>query len=353
MKFGIMFFSSQAYDNNKNTYHVVIEATKFADAHNFCCVWTPERHFDAFGGIFPNPSVMSSALAMITEKIQLRAGSLVSPLHDVIRITEEWAVVDNLSNGRVAISFGSGWNVNDFIFYPDRYNDRRALMFQQIDAIQGLWQGKSSLRKNTFDKEVELPVYPRPVQKTLPVWVTSSGNTATFTQAGSIGANELTHMIGQDIKALAKNIRFYRASLKENGFEAEKGIVSLMLHTFIGKDPEIVKNKVKAPFKEYLRSAVLLENKAAKGGGAISGGHQVSYEEMSETTMEELLDITFERYYTSAALLGTVETCKPLVQQLKGIGVDEIACLIDFGPDQEDVLEHLKYLDDLRASFAY
>jgi natural product biosynthesis luciferase-like monooxygenase protein len=191
------------------------------------------------------------------------------------------------------------------------------------------------------------------VQKTLPVWVTSSGNTATFTQAGSIGANVLTHMIGQDIKALAKNIRFYRASLKENGFEAEKGIVSLMLHTFIGKDPEIVKNKVKAPFKEYLRSAVLLENKAAKGGGAISGGHQVSYEEMSETTMEELLDITFERYYTSAALLGTVETCKPLVQQLKGIGVDEIACLIDFGPGEEDVLEHLKYLDDLRAAFAY
>ncbi|GHO70183.1 siderophore biosynthesis protein [Ktedonobacter sp. SOSP1-52] len=352
MKFGIMFFSSQPYDGNKNKYHVVIEAAQFADTHDFCCVWIPERHFDSFGGIFPNPSVMSSALAMITQRIQLRAGSLVSPLHDVLRIAEEWAVVDNLSNGRAAISFGSGWNVNDFVFYPDRYNDRRDLMFQQIDTVQRLWQGESCLRPNTFGKEVELSVYPKPVQKDLPIWVTSSGNPATFTQAGSIGANLLTHMIGQDIKALAKNIRFYRASLMENGFEAADRKVSLMLHTFIGKDRDAVKNKVQAPFKEYLRSAVRLENKAAKGGGAISGGHQVPYEETSGTTMEELLNITFEKYYTNAALLGTVETCKPLVQQLEGIGVDEIACLVDFGVDDDEVLAHLEYLNDLRMACA-
>ncbi|GCF09957.1 MupA/Atu3671 family FMN-dependent luciferase-like monooxygenase [Dictyobacter arantiisoli] len=351
MKFGIMFFSSQPYGDTSNKYHLVIEAAKFADTHDFCCIWTPERHFDAFGGIFPNPSVISSALAMITQKIQMRAGSLVSPLHDVVRIAEEWSVADNLSNGRVAISFGSGWNVNDFIFYPDHYDNRRAVMFQQIDTLQDLWEGKSFLRKNTFGKEIELSIYPRPIQKHLPIWVTSSGNTATFTQAGSIGANLLTHMIGQDIKTLAKNIRFYRASLRENGFEAEKGIVSLMIHTFVGDDPQAVKDKVKAPFKEYLRSAVLLENRAAAGGGAISGGHQVPYEEMSDVMMEELLEITFQKYYTSAALLGTVETCQPLVQQLQAIGVDEVACLIDFGLPDEDVLKHLTYLNELRLRY--
>lgn len=350
MKFGIMFFSSQPHDTHLSKYHLVIEATKFADTHDFCSVWTPERHFDAFGGIFPNPSVLSAALAMITHKVQIRAGSLVSPLHDVVRIAEDWAVVDNLSQGRAAISFGSGWNVNDFIFYPDRYPERRALMFQQIETIQGLWQGMSCRRINTFGKEVELSLYPQPIQKALPVWVTSSGNSATFTQAGSIGANLLTHMIGQDIKTLARNIRFYRASLRENGFAAEQGIVSLMLHTFLGEQQQAVKDKVQAPFKEYLRSAVLLENRAAAGGGAISGGHQVSYEEMSPETMEELLDITFEKYYTHASLLGTVETCQPLVQQLQAIGVDEIACLIDFGPGPEDVLAGLPYLDTLRAT---
>src|SRR5436309_14873877 len=109
MDFGIMFFANQSRHSISNTYHLLVEAAKFADAHNFCCIWTPERHFDEFGGIFPNPSILSAALAMITSKIQLRAGSLISPLHDVVRIAEEWSVVDNLSNGRIAISFGSGW----------------------------------------------------------------------------------------------------------------------------------------------------------------------------------------------------------------------------------------------------
>ena len=97
-----------------------------------------------------------------------------------------------------------------------------------------------------------------------------------------------------------------------------------------------------------LRSAVLLENKAAQGGGAISGGHKVPYQHLPAYMLEELLDITFERYYRSAALLGTPETCQLLPGQLSAIGVDDIACLIDFGPAEEDVLVGLSYLNDLR-----
>ena len=67
--------------------------------------------------------------------------------------------------------------------------------------------------------------------------------------------------------------------------------------------------------------------------------------------MEELLDITFDRYYSSAALLGTPESCKPLVMQLRAIGVDEIACLIDFGIPEEDVLRGLDNLNDFRLMF--
>src|SRR4029079_12523134 len=111
MDFGIMFFPSAARNEAERQYNLLIEATRYADEHGFCCVWTPERHFHEFGGLFPNPSVTSAALAMITRNVQLRAGSLISPLHNELRIAEEWSVVDNLSAGRVAISFGSGWNV--------------------------------------------------------------------------------------------------------------------------------------------------------------------------------------------------------------------------------------------------
>ena len=121
-----MFFAGSDRPGADDLYSLVRQAAQFADHAGFRAVWTPERHFHEFGGLFPNPWVLGAALAALTERVQIRAGSLISPLHDPIRIAEEWAVVDNLSNGRVAISFGAGWNADDFVFYPDRYAVREA-----------------------------------------------------------------------------------------------------------------------------------------------------------------------------------------------------------------------------------
>src|SRR5687768_9033755 len=169
MDFGIMFFSSSGDAGNGNKYRLLLEAAKFADQHAFCCVWTPERHFHPFGGLFPNPALTSAALSTITNHVQIRAGSLISPLHDPIRITEEWSVVDNLSAGRAAVSFGSGWNVNDFVFFPERYATRHATMYEQVQIVQRLWRGESLKKTNSLGKEIEISLYPKPVQAELPV----------------------------------------------------------------------------------------------------------------------------------------------------------------------------------------
>lgn len=350
MNFGIMFFSSVGQQPQRSKYRLVLEAAQFADRNDFVCVWTPERHFHEFGGSFPNPSVTSAALAMVTEKIQLRGGSVISPLHHSHRIAEEWSVVDNLSGGRVAIAFGSGWNVDDFIFFPDRYEQRHAVMYQQIEEIRHLWSGGNVRQKNSFGKELELALYPKPVQKHLPVWVTTSGNVETFKSAGAIGANILTHMIGQDLASLSDKIQQYRETRERNDFDPDTGLVTLMLHTFLGSDIETVKNKVRKPFRNYLKSAISLEQMAAHGGGAISGGHKIEPHEISEDVMEDLLDITFERYFETAALMGTVSSCRDFIWKLKSAGVDEIACLIDFLDDHEAIMEGLNPLSELRKS---
>lgn len=352
MDFGIMFFSSAAQQTQGDRYALLTAAAQYADAHGFCCVWTPERHFHEFGGLFPNPAVTSAALAMITKHVQLRAGSLISPLHDAIRIVEEWAVVDNLSAGRVALSFGSGWNVNDFLFFPERYTTRQATMYEQIKMVQRLWQGEPLVRPNSFGHEVSVRLYPKPVQPTLPLWITSSGNAETFASAGAIGANILTHLIGQDIETLARKIEHYRAARERNGFDPQQGKVSLMLHTYLGAATAAVRATVRQPFREYLRSAISLEETAALSGGVISGGHKIDPHNIPDHVREELLDLTFERYFQTAALMGTPADCQRLVWQLKNIGVNEIACLIDFIDDHEAVLASLKFVNELRASFS-
>jgi natural product biosynthesis luciferase-like monooxygenase protein len=352
MEFGIMFFASGGAGREAGKYRLLLEAARLADRGGLCAVWTPERHFHPFGGLFPNPAVLGAALATITERIQIRAGSLISPLHHTLRIAEEWSVVDNLSGGRVAVSFGSGWNVDDFLFFPERYAQRQAHMYGQIEQVRQLWRGEEIEETNSYGKPVRVSLYPRPIQADLPIWVTSSGNAETFASAGRCGANVLTHLIGQDLAALAGKIERYREALRESRGPEAGGKVSLMLHTFLGPDLQAVKAKVRGPFREYLRSAISLEQLAAEGGGVISGGHRIEAHRIAPGDMEDLLDLAFDRYFETGSLMGPPERCQRMVERLADAGVDEIACLIDFVDDAEAVLESLGYLGELSAAYA-
>ena len=107
-------------------YRLLIEGAKFFDENGFAAVWTPERHFHAFGGPYPNPAVTGAAVAAVTKHVKIRAGSCVVPLHHPVRIAEEWSVVDNLSNGRVEIAAASGWNPNDFVLQARESRQQQA-----------------------------------------------------------------------------------------------------------------------------------------------------------------------------------------------------------------------------------
>ncbi len=172
MDFSLFYFASADVGESADKYQLLIEGAKFADTHGFAAVWTPERHFYAFGGLYPNPSVTSAAVATVTERIQIRAGSVVLPLHDPLRVAEEWAVVDNLSHGRVGISFASGWQPNDFVFAPENYVNRKEVMRHGIETVRRLWRGERIRRRDGNGSEIEIGILPRPIQRELPIWVT-------------------------------------------------------------------------------------------------------------------------------------------------------------------------------------
>ncbi|HEX8184529.1 MAG TPA: MupA/Atu3671 family FMN-dependent luciferase-like monooxygenase, partial [Blastocatellia bacterium] len=217
MDFSLFYFASDDTKPNGDKYKLLLEGARFADRNGFSAIWTPERHFHAFGGIYPNPSVTSAAIASITERVQIRAGSVVLPLHDPIRVAEEWAVVDNISNGRVGISFASGWHANDFVLAPESYSNRKELMFSKIKTVQKLWKGEPVTFPDSHGNDVEIKTLPRPVQPELPTWITAAGNPETFQMAGEIGANVLTHLLGQSIDELAERISLYRSAWRQSG----------------------------------------------------------------------------------------------------------------------------------------
>ena len=163
MDFSLFYFASADDGESSDKYRLLIEGAKFADTHAFAAVWTPERHFYAFGGLYPNPSVTSAAIATVTERIQIRAGSVVLPLHDPLRVAEEWAVVDNLSHGRAAISFAAGWQPNDFVLAPQNYANRKEVMLGGIETVRRLWRGEKVRRHDGNGTEIEVSILPRPI----------------------------------------------------------------------------------------------------------------------------------------------------------------------------------------------
>lgn len=347
MKFGLMFFaSSEDAFIEDDKYHLVIESAKFADKQGFSSVWVPERHFTKFGSLYPNPAVLHAALARETQQIRLQAGSVVVPLHNPIRIAEEWAMVDNLSQGRIALSFASGWNPDDFAFFPDKYPNRHQEMYAGIETVQKLWRGESIRCQSGNGKPVDLRVYPTPVQKELPVWITAAGNPQTFSKAGELGANLLTHLLDQSIEELAEKIAVYRQGRANNGYDPQGGLVTVMLHTFVGEDMDIVREQVRIPYCEYLKSNIGLLK-----GLASSRNRDVDLSALSEKELDEFVNFLFERFASSRGLIGTPETCLNLLEQLDKIGVNEVACLLDFGPSADLILEHLPYLDQLKERY--
>src|SRR5215475_7360710 len=340
IKFSLYFFSDDGSSSESGKYSLLLEGAKFADRNGFCAVWTPERHFQRFGGLYPNPSVLGAALAIITENVKIRAGSVALPLHHPLRVAEEWSVVDNLSHGRVALSFASGWHPDDFVFAPAIYERRKDVMFDYIDRIKRLWAG-DAVEFDGIGGGVPLRIMPRPIQATLPVWITTAGSSATWAKAGKIGANILCALVGYSYNDLAERIDLYRKARQENGHDPLAGQVTVMIHTYIGDEGAAVRAMVREPMCRYLRSYF------QQFAGVVEGS-----ETLTEDDKAAIVARAFDSYYEDSLLIGTRRKCETVVDRLIEAGADELACLVDFGLELDVVMEDLARLAALHEEYA-
>ncbi|WP_254403062.1 MupA/Atu3671 family FMN-dependent luciferase-like monooxygenase [Streptomyces anulatus] len=324
-------------------YDTVLETARFADEHGFSSVWLPERHFDPFGGIFPNPAVLAAAVARETGSVRINAGSVVLPLHDPVRIAEEWSVVDNLSGGRVGIGCATGWHARDFALHPDRFADRRRIAFDHLDEVRGLWRGEAVRRRTGEGAEAEIRIRPRPVQEEPPFFLATSGQRASYEEAARRGLGVVTNLMSQTVDELAANIAHYRRTRAECGLDPDAGRVTVLVHTYLGDDHATARAEALEPMVRYLRSSLLMRS-AATGAGS----RREDVAAASEEDLDYLFRRAYDRYCDRRALIGTPTSVAPLVDALHGAGVDEIAALVDFGMDRERLRSGLERLDVLR-----
>jgi len=281
--------------------------------------------------------------------VRLRAGSVVVPLHHPVRIVEEWSLVDLLSQGRVDLGVASGWFPNDFVLAPPGTYERRSdLVFERAAELQRLWRGEAFAAVNPLGHSVSLRTMPRPMQSELPIWITAAGNPQTFERAGAAGHHLLTHLLGQSLESLEAKVAAYRKAWRTAG-HAGQGRVSLMLHTFVGEDDDAVRRTVKAPMLRYLASSA---NLVGAYTASVPFFQQrcptTSAAPLTDQDVRDALEFSFERYYATSSLMGTMDACLGVTDRLRAMGIDEVACLIDFGVDVDAVLAALPLLAELR-----
>ena len=125
--------------------------------------------------------------------------------------------------------------------------------------------------------------------------------------AGEMGANVLTNLLGQSIEEVAEKIAVYRQAWREHGYGPGEGKVTLMLHTFVERTVKIVRDRVRGPFTEYLKTSVDLIKKASSawsfaafnrpGRAGGNGADKFDFKDLNPEDMQALLEHAFRTLF--------------------------------------------------------
>ena len=168
MKFGVGLFSMQTHTENPishpEIYRQTLEQVKLAEQVNFHSAWISEHHF-LQDGYCPSPIVAASAMASVTKRIKIGTGTLILPLHNPVRIAEDAAVIDNISDGRFILGVALGYRKEEFDGFGIAMNQRPSRMEEGIDVIVKSWTQDNFSYEGKRYRFNNLNVTPKPVQK--------------------------------------------------------------------------------------------------------------------------------------------------------------------------------------------
>jgi probable LLM family oxidoreductase len=178
-----------------------------------------------------SPAVILGAAAVKTKKIKLSSAVTVLSSDDPVRVFQDFATVDLLSNGRAEIMAGRGSFIESFPLFGYNLDDYDELFEEKLDLLLRLnekekitWQGKHRPAINN------LGVYPRPAQDKLPVWIAVGGTPASAIRAGKLGLPMALAIIGGMPDRFTSFVQLYRDSAKKAG---NKDIVGINSHVYI------------------------------------------------------------------------------------------------------------------------
>lgn len=294
-------------------YRALIDQAVLADQLGYEAFFVAEHHFHPYGAV-ANPAVLLAAIAERTKRIRLGPAVTILPFRDPRTVAEDYATLDQISNGRLILGLGSGYLKHEFAGFGRDPTEKRERFDEGMAIVKRLLSGERVTYRGKFNTLDEVQLNVLPVQRQVPIYVAALTKEAAY-HIGRQGNGLLTIPYGtlnhfDEMGPLAES--FERGRRESGAAPLPQGLPAHItsFHSFVARSDAEAEKAVRGAFELYCRTRLYAK--------------PWSYEQIRENGL---------------ALFGSVEHVAAKLRALAKMGVAGVNILSNFGAMPSDAVQ--------------
>ena len=347
MDFGIFLdFSTRQGLTQSEAFREAFGLVDLAEERGLDTVWLGETHFNAHRPISA-PIVVASSIATRTQRLRVGMAVQVLPLISPLRIAEEAATVDQISEGRFEFGVGRSGNERAYQAMGIPYGESRERFQEALDIIIEAWKGETFSYSGKYNQIENATVAPMPYQTPHPKVRLASTTDDSFSRVGRLGFPIFLSMRGMDVNDLETKLEDYRHSWAEAGHPGDAGDISVRVPMYISTTAEGAVEEPRETIEAFFsRMRARYEQGRDEEGPGGTGPERAA---LLKERAERLAKMTYEEILDTKVICGTPEgVIDKLSQFQKTLGLTGFTAELNPGGllPPEAVQRSLKLLTD-------
>jgi alkanesulfonate monooxygenase SsuD/methylene tetrahydromethanopterin reductase-like flavin-dependent oxidoreductase (luciferase family) len=302
MHFGIFLEERRRGTSEAVAFRETLELADAAEAWGVDGVWLGEIHFNPSRSVQSAPIALASFIAARTRRVRVGTAVQVLPLGNPLRIAEEVATVDHLSEGRFDFGIGRSGSPRAYDALGIPYAESQGRFQEALEIILEAWKGEPFSHAGKFYRFENATVSPRPYQHPHPPMRMAANSVETFPFVGRLGLPLFVGLRDLDIPELRAHLQAYRAAWRDAG-HAGQGDVCLRIPVYAGATE---KAAVEEPYENityfFRRHAELTRSGLGRGDTGPGERRRARVEQLDQLSYENILQ-TRVAFGTAAGLI--------------------------------------------------
>ena len=311
MDFGVFLdFASRKGATPNEIFQESFDLVDLAEQSGLDTVWLGESHFNPNRSVLSAPTVVASSIATRTKRLRVGNAVQVLPLISPLRIAEEAATVDQVSEGRFEFGVGRSGNANAYEVMGIPYEESPARFQEALDIILEAWKGERFSYHGKYNHIDDATITPGTYQKPRPPVRLASTQEDSFARVGRLGFPIFLSVRGMDVNDLENNLKEYHKAWREAGHPGDGGDISVRVPVYIGATQEEAISEPKETTEAFFaRQRRMYEERLKRGGG------DLPEERLSRA--ERLANLTYEDILETRVIFGTPDMVVDRLRQFK------------------------------------